>query len=102
MELDYLADQSEQPEIDGDEITRRYVVEFADGYSYGGPSYLMSVLNLGYITPLTKMVKDDFYEHEYDTDFRFVDVTDDEMPDLESPDTKMFYARSARLEPWLF
>lgn len=102
MELDYLADQFGQPEIDGDEITRRYVVEFADGYSYGGPSYLMSVLNLGYITPLTKMVKDDFYEHEYDTDFRFVDVTDDEMPDLESPDTKMFYARSARLEPWLF
>lgn len=55
-----------------------------------------------YKTPLTKMVKDDFYEHEYDTDFRFVDVTDDEMPDLESPDTKMFYVRSARLEPWLF
>ena len=40
-------------------------------------------------------------ETEYDAEFRFIDVTDDESPDPESSDTRIFYAKSAKLEPWI-
>ena len=55
-------------------------------------------MNLDYIPVQTKDVhiEDDYYEK-----FRFIDVTEDEHPDPESPDTKIFYATSATLEPWI-
>ena len=101
MELEYLGDENEQPCVDGAEITKRYMAEFADGYSYGGSGYMLHVMNLGYFDMQTVPTKGYMEETDYNSMFRFIDVSDDEHPDLESPDLKMFYAYSAQLEPWI-
>lgn len=100
MELVYLADENGQPYVHGTEITKIFVVEFADGYSYGGPAYLLRIMNLDYLSLQTRAVKDYMEETEYDSEFRFIDVTENERPDMESPDTKIFFAKSAKLIPW--
>ena len=101
MDLVYLADEEGQPDAHGSEINKRFVVEFADGYSYGGPGYLLRIMNLDYMALQIRAVKDYMEETEYDAEFRFIDVTDDESPDPESSDTRIFYAKSAKLEPWI-
>ena len=61
----------------------------------------MRIMNLDYLSLQTRAVKDYMEETEYDAEFRFIDVTDDESPDPESSDTRIFYAKSAKLEPWI-
>jgi hypothetical protein len=101
MELTYLADECEQPDIHGTEITKKYLVQFEEGYTTGESYYTLYLMNLSYMTIHTRAVKDDFDIYEYNERFRFIDITDNENPDPESPKTKIFYARSARLQPWI-
>ena len=101
MELTYLADEYEQPDIHGTEITKKYLVQYEEGYVSGETYYTLRIMNLDYMTVQTRAVKDYYEEYEYDERFRFIDITDDENPDPESPDTKVFYASSAKLEPWI-
>ena len=102
MALEYLADEKEQPDINGTPITKKYNVDFADGYTYGGASYILRVMNLSNITLHAGLTKA-YYEEEsyYDSRLRFHDITDEENPDPQSPDAKVFYMRSAQLKPWI-
>ena len=54
-------------------------------------------MNLDFLPVQTKAV---YIEDDYNERFRFIDITENEFPDPESPDTKIFYATSANLEPW--
>ena len=44
---------------------------------------------------------DDYDRFEYNYRFRFIDITENENPDLLSPESKIFYANSATLQPWI-
>ena len=101
MELTYLADEFEQPDIHGSEITKKFLVQSEEGYVTGEPYYTLDMMNLYYMTIHTRAVKDDYDRFEYHYRFRFIDITENENPDPESHDTKIFYASSAKLEPWL-
>ena len=98
MELTYPADENEQPDPQGTETVKRFLAEFENGHGAYGAYSMLRYMNLDYIPVQTKDVhiEDDYYEK-----FRFIDVTEDEYPDPESPDTKIFYATSATLEPWI-
>lgn len=100
FELTYLADVNGQPDAGGNEIVRRFLVEFDEGGVYGSASAMMHLMNLDHIPVQTRDVGPEI--DEYLTQFRFVDITDNESPDVDSPDTKIFYATSARLTPWIF
>ena len=104
MELTYLADETEQPDIKGTEITKKFLVQSEEGYVTGEPYDTLDMMNLHYMTILTRAVKDDYDKWEYNYRFRFIDVTDlaeGEIPDGDSPDAKVFYATSAKLTPWI-
>ena len=104
MELTYLADETEQPDIKGTEITKKFLVQSEEGYVTGEPYYTLDMMNLHYMTILTRAVKDYYDEWEYNYRFRFIDITDlaeGEIPDGDSPDAKVFYATSAKLTPWI-
>ena len=98
MELTYPADENEQPDPQGTETVKRFLAEFENGHGAYGAYSMLRYMNLDYIPVQTKDVhiEDDYYEK-----FSFIDVTEDEHPDPESPDTKIFYATSATLEPWI-
>ena len=98
MELTYPADENEQPDPQGTETVKRFLAEFENGHGAYGAYSMLRYMNLDYIPVQTKDVhiEDDYYEK-----FRFIDVTEDEHPDPESPDTKIFYATSATLETWI-
>ena len=100
MELTYLADESEQPDIHGTEITKKFLVQSKEGYVTGNPDYTLDIMNLYYMTSLTRAVEDVYDISGYNFQFRFIDITDNENPDPESPDTKIFYASSAQVKPW--
>ena len=104
MELTYLADETEQPDIKGTEITKKFLVQSEEGYVTGEPYYTLDMMNLHYMTILTRAVKDYYDEWEYNYRFRFIDITylaEGEIPDGDSPDAKVFYATSAKLTPWI-
>lgn len=104
MELTYLADETEQPDIKGTEIAKKFLVQSEEGYVTGEPYYTLDMMNLRYMTILTRAVKDDYDKWEYNYRFRFIDITDlaeGEIPDGDSPDAKVFYATSAKLTPWI-
>ena len=101
MELTYLADEFEQPDIHGSEITKKFLVQSEDGYVTGEPYYTLDMMNLYYMTILTRAVKDDYDRFEHHYRFRFIDITENENPDLLTQDSKIFYANSATLQPWI-
>ncbi len=101
MELTYIADADGQPDIQGTEVTKRFLAEFEEGYVSGDAFYMMRIMNLDYMTIRTRAAKDYYEEYEYNEKFRFIDITDKPDRDPESPDTRIFYTRSARLEPWI-
>lgn len=101
MELTYLADEFEQPDINGSEITKKFLVQNEEGYVTGEPYYTLDMMNLHYMTIHTRAVKDDYDRFEHNYRFRFIDITENENPDLLSPDSKIFYAKSATLQPWI-
>ena len=101
MELTYLADEFEQPDIHGSEITKKFLVQSDEGYVTGEPYYTLDLMNLYYMTILTRAVKDDYDRFEYHYRFRFIDITENENPDLLTQDSKIFYANSATLQPWI-
>lgn len=104
MELTYLADETEQPDIKGTEITKKFLVQSEEGYVTGEPYYTLDMMNLHYMTILTRAIKDDYDKWEYNYRFRFIDITDlaeGAIPDGNSPDAKVFYATSAKLTPWI-
>ena len=104
MELTYLADENEQPDPDGSEIVKNFYIEDELGNVSGYPSYTLRTMNLNDMGIQTKKVYDEYDSFVYDSRFRFIeiaDVTDSEIPDGDSPDTKMFYASSAQLTPWI-
>lgn len=101
MELTYLADEYEQPDVHGTEITKKFLVQSEEGYVTGDPYYTLDMMNLHYMTILTRAVEDEYVRLEYNYRFRFIDITENENPDLLSPDSKIFYATSAKLQPWI-
>ena len=101
MELTYLADELEQPDIHGSEITKKFLVQSEEGYVTGEPYYTLDMMNLYYMKILTREVMDDYDRYEYHYRFRFIDITENENPDLLSPESKIFYANSATLQPWI-
>ena len=95
FELTYLADQNGAPDVNGSEVIRRFLVEYevyAGFESAYGRIYLM---NLEYL-PIQTRGYIDMSDYEYRLNFRFIDITDNPNPDPESPETKIFYAESAR------
>lgn len=99
LELTYPADSEGQPDASGKETVRRFLVEFHEGGVYGTARGMLYVMNLNDMSLHTRAYMPD-YEIEYNEKFRFIDITDNENPDMESPDTRIFYASSARLQPW--
>ena len=98
FELTYLADQNGAPDVNGSEVTRRFLVEYEayEGFeSAYGAIYLM---NLEYL-PIQTRGYIDMSDYEYRENFRFIDITDNPNPDPESPETKIFYAQSASRMP---
>ena len=82
-------------------MTKSFVADFEEGYVSGDAFYMMRIMNLDYMTIRTRAAKDYYEEYEYNEKFRFIDITDKPDRDPESPDTRIFYTRSARLEPWI-
>ena len=99
MELVYPSDESGQPAINGTEVTKRYLVQYEEGYVSGEAYYTLRTMNLDYMTVQTRAARDYYIEENYNVGFRFIDITDDENQDPESPDAKIFFARSAKLAP---
>ena len=99
LELSYPADSEGQPDASGAETVKRFLVEFQEGGVYGSARGMLHLMNLNDVMLHTRLYMPD-YEFEYNEKFRFVDITDNENPDMESPDTRIFYAFSAKLQPW--
>lgn len=99
LELSYPADSEGQPDASGAETVKRFLVEFQEGGVYGSAQGMLHVMNLNDVMLHTRLYMPD-YEFEYNEKFRFIDITDNENPDMESPDTRIFYAFSAKLQPW--
>ena len=99
LELSYPADSEGQPDASGAETVKRFLVEFQEGGVYGSAQGMLHLMNLNDVMLHTRLYMPD-YEFEYNEKFRFVDITDNENPDMESPDTRIFYAFSAKLQPW--
>lgn len=97
MELTFPADKTGQPSSEGELITRRYYVTMSYGYPVGSASAMMERLHLTDIPLDTKATS------ALDTNWnlQFTDITDNESPDPESPDYKVFYAWSAVVIPWI-
>ena len=100
LELSYTADAEGQPDAAGTETVKRFKVEFQEGGVHGSASGMMYIMNLNDVTLHTRLYIPD-YEYEYNEMFRFIDITDNEAPDMESPVTKIFYASSAKLQTWV-
>ena len=100
LELSYTADAEGQPDASGMETVKRFKVEFQEGGVFGSASEMMYLMNLTDVTLHTRLYMPD-YEYEFSEQFRFVDITDNENPDTGAPDTKIFYASSAKIEPWI-
>ena len=99
LELSYPADSEGQPDASGTETVKRFLVEFQEGGVYGSARGMLNVMNMNEMVLHTRGYMPEF-EYEYNQKFRFIDITDNERPDMESPDTRIFYASSARLQPW--
>ena len=99
LELSYTADSEGEPDASGTETVKRFLVEFQEGGVYGSARGMLNVMNMNEMVLHTRGYMPEF-EYEYNQKFRFIDITDNENPDMESPDTRIFYASSARLQPW--
>jgi hypothetical protein len=99
LELSYPADSEGQPDASGAETVKRFLVEFQEGGVHGSAQGMLHLMNLNDVMLHTRLYMPD-YEFEYNEKFRFVDITDNENPDMESPDTRIFYAFSAKIQPW--
>lgn len=99
LELSYPADSEGQPDASGAQTVKRFLVEFQEGGVYGSARGMLHLMNLNDVMLHTRLYMPD-YEFEYNEKFRFVDITDNENPDMESPDTRIFYAFSAKIQPW--
>ena len=112
FEMTYQADEAGLPVAEGTETFRRLQVQYGYGYM-DEPDVLLMHMNLSGVPVATKetaVVQPDFYSYS----FRFVDVTDMEMPLTEIVDPfiydeenyiripcrDFFRTSSARLVPW--
>ena len=96
FELTYLADADGQPDADGVETVKLFLVQFAEG-GFGYAIEMLTYMNLNYL-PITRAYKPDI-EYEYDVHFRLTDITDAEISNQEPSEIKCFYVRSAQLNP---
>ena len=94
MEVTFLADEYGQPSHEGTETFRKYKILDIYGYGYQD---LMSLLQIHDLPVQTKL-----YYEEYYRDAMFLDVTEDEKVEPDSPEAKCFYCSSARIVPWFF
>lgn len=113
FEMTYQADEDGLPAAEGTETFRRLQVQYGYG-SMDDPEVLLMHMNLSGVPVATKetaVVQPDFYSYS----FRFVDVTDMEMPLTEQvvpyiydeygdriKCRDFFRASSARLVPWKY
>lgn len=95
FELTYLADADGQPDAAGNETVKRFLVLYEDGGDSGYPFGMLREMNLNYL-PITRAYYPD-EDYEYYQEFIFVDITDDEKYDLNSPETKYFHTSSAQI-----
>lgn len=95
FELTYLADQNGAPDINGSEVIRRFLVEYEAYEGFESAYGTIHLMNLEYL-PVQTRGYIDMSDYEYRENFRFIDITDNPNPDPESPETKIFYAESAR------
>ena len=98
LELHFPADRSGQPCADGEEIFRKYIVEFKYGGVYGSANGMMQCLNL-LDFPLQTKSSVDYNAVHYD--FQFVDITDEESPEADRSEYPVFFAKSAVIIPWI-
>lgn len=113
FEMTYQADEDGLPAAEGTETFRRLQVQYGYGYM-DDPDVLLMHMNLSGVPVATKetaVVQPDFYSYS----FRFVDVTDMEMPLTEQvvpyiydeygdriKCRDFFRTSSARLVPWKY
>ena len=113
FEMTYQVDEDGLPAAEGAETFRRFQVQYGYGYM-DDPDVLLMHMNLSGFPVATKetaIVQPEFYSYS----FRFVDVTDMEMPLTEPvypyidnedgtrvPCRDFFRTSSARLVPWKY
>ena len=87
FEINFPADENGRPAAEGKMSRKLYQVQFAFGGSYDSDSMMLK-LNLDTYPVHTKASRH--------TQFMFVDVTDKDPSSMDSIDTDVFYANSAR------
>ena len=97
MELTFPADEAGNPSADGEDVTRRYYVTMSYWSDPGSAAGMMERLHLADFPLDTKASS----VLETNWNMQFTDITDNEYPDEESPDYKVFYAWSAVVIPWV-
>ena len=96
LELTYLADQAGNPDVNGEEVVKRFMVQIETYEGYVDAPGSLYLMNLEYLHVQTRDHAP-VIDYDYYSRFRFVDITDNPHPDPESPEAKIFYAGSATL-----
>lgn len=102
LELTYPADEYGQPSDGGEEVFRRYMIHDGYGNVYHDMMGLLNLSDLSVQTRSCSVQTKAYYPSDKYTDLMFLDVTESEEVDSESPDAQFFYCYSARVIPWFF
>lgn len=100
LEITYPADEDGRPCNGGEDVFMRFRVVERWGGSLNTPESILEGLAMSDLQVRTRAKETSIYKPFYY--FEFIDITDDEDPDLGSEDVRMFDAYTTSIHPWIY